>query len=154
MITGLKHTLTFALSVLLATVLSLAVPLASAEIYKWTDAQGRVHYGDNPADTVQAEKVTVEINSYEHVSYDAVDSSQAVDSRKVIMYSTSWCGYCKQARRYFQQQGIAFTEFDIEKDRGAKRRYDKLGGRGVPVILVGEKRMNGFSVQGFQRLYR
>ena len=29
-----------------------------------------------------------------------------------------------------------------------------LGATGVPVILVGKKRMNGFSVKGFQRIYQ
>lgn len=29
-----------------------------------------------------------------------------------------------------------------------------LGATGVPVILVGKMRMNGFSVKGFQRIYQ
>ncbi|MFT5419606.1 MAG: glutaredoxin-like YruB-family protein [Candidatus Endobugula sp.] len=69
------------------------------------------------------------------------------------MYSTAWCGYCKKARKYFTSKGIAFIEYDIEKNARAKRDYDALGGKGVPVILVGKKRMNGFSPQGFDRLY-
>lgn len=46
------------------------------------------------------------------------------------------------------------TEYDIEKDAQARREYDALGARGVPVILVGKKRMNGFSAAGFEKLYR
>jgi glutaredoxin-like YruB-family protein len=70
------------------------------------------------------------------------------------MYSTAWCGYCKKARKYFTSKGIAFIEYDIEKNARAKRDYDALGGKGVPVILVGKKRMNGFSPQGFDRIYK
>lgn len=58
------------------------------------------------------------------------------------MYTTSWCPYCRQAREYFRDNGIPFVEYDIEKDAAARRRYDALGGRGVPVILVGDCRMN------------
>lgn len=41
------------------TLLFAAVP-ANAEIYKWTDADGRVHFGDKPVDKkLQAEEVEV-----------------------------------------------------------------------------------------------
>ncbi|TVZ41094.1 glutaredoxin [Alteromonadaceae bacterium 2753L.S.0a.02] len=126
----------------------------AGDIYKWTDAQGRVHYGDAPEDKDKAEKLEPKINSYEAVSYDNIEYYQSAKSQQVLMYSTSWCGYCKKARRYFKQQGIAYTEYDIEKNSAAKRDYDRLGGRGVPVIVVGDKRMNGFTVAGFERIYK
>lgn len=70
------------------------------------------------------------------------------------MYATSWCGYCKKARSYFKEKGISYIEYDIEKNERAKRMYDLLGGKGVPVILVGKKRLNGFSVAGFEDIYK
>lgn len=73
---------------------------------------------------------------------------------KVVMYATSWCPYCQQARNYFRQQGITYTEYDIERDGEARRRYQAFGGRGVPVIFVGKRRMNGFSVSGFNKIYQ
>lgn len=72
----------------------------------------------------------------------------------VVMYSTSWCGYCRQARRYFKSKGIKYVERDIERSRLAKRAYDRLGGNGVPLIVVGENKMSGFSARKFDRLYR
>ena len=70
------------------------------------------------------------------------------------MYSASWCVVCKRARDYFRRQGIAFAEYDIDTDPRGRREYQALGARGVPVILVGDKRMNGFSEEKFARLYR
>ena len=72
----------------------------------------------------------------------------------VVMYSTSWCGYCKKARRYFKSKGIKFVERDIERSRLAKVAYDRLGGNGVPLIVVGKNKMSGFSVGKFESLYR
>ena len=69
------------------------------------------------------------------------------------MYSTSWCGYCKKAARYFRQRGIPFRDYDIEKSEKAARDYKKLNGRGVPIILVGKRRMNGFDARTFEQLY-
>jgi Domain of unknown function (DUF4124) len=43
--------------VLLCTVLIAWSAIAFAVVYKWTDAQGNVHYGDQPPDGVQAEIV-------------------------------------------------------------------------------------------------
>jgi glutaredoxin len=141
---------------------------ADAAVYKWVDEQGRTHYGDNPNETQQ--KTAVNISSYESVTYsEAPDmrptsssgktsakasSKTASKKKKVTMYSTAWCGYCKKAKKYFQAKGIPFVEYDIEKNARAKRDYDALGGKGVPVIVMGKKRMNGFSVAGFERFYK
>ena len=82
------------------------------------------------------------------------DYEEQQKEQRVVMYATSWCPYCQQARNYFRQQGISYTEYDIERDADAKRRYQEFGGRGIPVIFVGKRRMNGFSVSGFNRIYQ
>ncbi|WP_156492992.1 DUF4124 domain-containing protein, partial [Alcanivorax sp. HI0003] len=54
--------------------LVLAWGMASADgIYTWTDAQGRVHFGDKPAENDQAETVNVQINTFESVTYQSLD---------------------------------------------------------------------------------
>ncbi|WP_020410887.1 glutaredoxin family protein [Hahella ganghwensis] len=120
------------------------------EIYKWVDDEGNVHFSDQKPESSGVEEVRLEVNTYTNVSYD---TSVFDTGRQVVMYSTSWCGYCKMARKYFRSNGIAYTEHDIEKSQAAKREYDRMGARGVPVILVGDKRMNGFSESGFRRIY-
>jgi glutaredoxin len=130
------------------------IPFVShAEIYSWTDENGQRHFGDAPKESDKAEPVILEINSYEAVTYEALPSNETTKNNQVIMYATSWCGYCKKARTYFRQNRINFVEYDIEKDRHAKRRYDRLGATGIPVILFGKNRMNGFSAARFERLY-
>jgi glutaredoxin len=76
------------------------------------------------------------------------------NSRQVVMYATNWCPYCQKARNYFREQGIAYVEYDIEKNPEARQAYKAFGGRGIPVIFVGKRRMNGFSVAGFNKIYR
>ena len=142
-----------------ALLLLLALPTVSAEIFKWTDAQGRTHFTDKPPKSATTETVKLRINSFssptvEPFSFDESLISKRKVSQDVVMYSTTWCGYCKQARRYFQQNSIAFAEYDVEKSDKGKRDYKKMNGRGVPIILVGDKRMNGFSPGAFERIYR
>lgn len=129
-----------------------------AAVYKWVDESGRVHYSDTPVKGAEVKQFNNNISSYDSVTVkpyksDKQTSTKSSSAKKVVMYSTEWCGYCKKARKYFQQKGIPFVEYDIEKNATAKRQYDALGGRGVPVIVFGKQRMNGFSVASFERLY-
>ena len=57
-----------------------------------------------------------------------------VQEEDVVLYTTSWCPYCRKARDYFDQAGIPYTEYDIEKSARAYREYQKISGRGVPVF--------------------
>ncbi|HEX6592352.1 MAG TPA: glutaredoxin family protein [Moraxellaceae bacterium] len=138
-------------SACLLLALALAMP-AAAEIYKWTDAEGRTHFSDSNAGNRQAETVQVRVNSYKSVSYSKLLRPLPASTAGVVLYGTRWCGYCKQAKAYMQQKGIAYTEYDIEQDASAKQAFAALGGGGVPVILIGNLRMNGFNEAGFERL--
>ncbi len=131
-----------------------ATPLAAAaEIHQWRDAEGQLHFGDRaPADTAST-VVKVRTNVYTSPSIEALSKSIS-RSEQVVMYSAAWCGYCKKARNYFKREGIAFTEYDIETSAQGQRDYERLGARGVPVILVGERRLNGFSEASFRKIYK
>jgi mycoredoxin len=61
------------------------------------------------------------------------------------MYATSWCGYCRRAREFFAVHKIPYVEHDVERDKGASRQHRKLGGGGVPTIVVGGQVVRGFS---------
>jgi len=71
-------------------------------------------------------------------------SEQVRANAKVVLYTTDWCGYCKQTKRFLDQKGIPFKEFDIEKNAEARKAYEALGGRGIPLIDV-----NGTLIRGF-----
>ena len=69
------------------------------------------------------------------------------------MYSASWCGLCKKAKAYFKAEGISYTDYDIENSRKGRTGYKRLKGTGVPIIIVGDERMNGFSKGSFEKIY-
>jgi glutaredoxin len=73
---------------------------------------------------------------------------------EVIFYSASWCGICKRARNYFNSRQIPFTEYDVEKTRKGMDNFRLYRARGVPLIFVDGKRMDGFSVARFRQIYR
>ena len=142
--------------VLLSLALISATSVAYAGIYRWVDDQGNMHFSDRRPGTADSEKLELpEINTYEGVTYDtsAYDTAVHGSGQKVVMYSTDWCGVCKKAKKYFKKNNIAFTEYNIDKNAKTRQRYKALGATGVPVILYGKKRMNGFSEAAFRRIY-
>lgn len=67
----------------------------------------------------------------------------------VIIYSTTWCGYCKMLKAYLTDKNVPWVEKDIEQDAAAHQELmDKVQGnfRGVPVSDV-----NGTIILGFDR---
>lgn len=135
---------------------AIVVSPAAAEIFKWIDDSGRVHFTDSPSREQQVEKIKVKINSYTSPEIVPFEAAFTPSTRrdKVVLYSTTWCGYCKKARRYFATKGIPFVEYDTETSKKGREDYKALKGTGVPIILVGQKRMNGFSPSKFEGLYR
>ncbi|MBV6825107.1 glutaredoxin family protein [Pseudomonas sp. PD9R] len=73
-----------------------------------------------------------------------VVSEQIQLKANVVLYSTQWCGYCKLTRRFLDQRGIPYKDFDIEKDAVARKDYEALGGGGIPIIDV-----NGTLIRGY-----
>lgn len=136
---------------MIVTGLFIATTCFGGEIYKWIDDQGKLHFGDKKPQQKSTEEVKLKINTYTSVSYNeaSFDSGD-----RVVIYTTPGCTYCKKAKQYFSSHNIAYTEYDISRDINARKRFRDMGGRGVPVILVGKKRMNGFSVAGFERIYQ
>lgn len=63
---------------------------------------------------------------------------------EVLLYGASWCKYCEKARLYFQVNQIHYVELDIEKNPEAKEQYQKLKGEIIPVILIGNRRIDGY----------
>jgi len=145
---------------LLGLALLLPVSSSSGELYKWVDDRGNIHYGDRPPQKAELEEITGVISSFKSVNVEPFKYDPALTtigsrskSKTVIMYSTSWCGYCKKARKHFKQNNIPYQEHDIEKSKKAALDYKRLNGRGVPVILIGKRRMNGFNATTFDNIY-
>ena len=153
--------------VLVVTALLSAVSLAGAEMYKWVDESGAVTFKDTPPPASRKfSKVKVYKDSdfapeppaqplpaTRSVKGTASPSPQPPVSRNerftgtVEMYVTDWCGYCRKAESYMKAKGISYVAYDIEKDSSANRRHKELGGRGVPLIIIGSNRMSGFSAE-------
>lgn len=71
---------------------------------------------------------------------------------RVTLYSAPACAYCKQARLFLKSHKIPFQEFDVQRSAKARKQLERLGARGVPLILVGDQRLDGFEAGRLRRM--
>lgn len=66
-------------------------------------------------------------------------------SATITVYSTTWCGYCKMAKQYFDSKGVKYKDVNVEEDQTAGMYImQKTGQAGVPVIEIGDTTIIGF----------
>ena len=63
----------------------------------------------------------------------------------IKIYSTSWCGPCKNAKQLLDERGLSYDEIDIDEIGWSRDDlYDLTGGRTVPQIVIDEKPIGGY----------
>lgn len=63
----------------------------------------------------------------------------------VVMYTTSWCGFCNRAKALLARKGASVQEINIEQTEGARDKMVRLTGRmTVPQIFIGQRHVGGW----------
>ena len=76
-----------------------------------------------------------------------------MNDKKVVIFSTPTCPYCKRAKEYLSRKGIHYSEHNVAADRNAAQEMVKKSGQlGVPVIAVDDKIIVGFNQLQLDRL--
>ncbi len=59
-------------------------------------------------------------------------------TQTVTMYTTTWCGYCKNTKRYLDRKGVSYQEIDIEEHPEYAERIEQATGgyRTVPTLEI------------------
>lgn len=113
---------------------------ALAELFRWTDAQGRVHYSDQPPPP--------EIKQMKRIAAPAASSGgpNAGSHPPVVLFSTNCGSTCDQATDYLRQHNVPFTLKDPSTDpKVAAELKQRTGSLGVPVLFVGESMQRGYA---------
>ena len=63
---------------------------------------------------------------------------------RIKLYSTRSCPNCRLVKKYLQARQLRFVEFDIQHSARGRKEFERMGARGVPVIIVGDQRIDGF----------
>jgi glutaredoxin 3 len=64
---------------------------------------------------------------------------------KVIVYTSTFCGYCFAAKSLLSKKGIQFEEINLSKSPESREEVmEKWGWRTVPLIIINDKLIGGF----------
>jgi glutaredoxin 3 len=78
----------------------------------------------------------------------------AIDGN-VIIYSTPVCHFCQQAKEFFKENDVAYTEHDVAADADKRQEMiDMTGQMGVPVIRIGDDVVIGFDEDKVKELLK
>jgi glutaredoxin len=133
-------------SVIFAVLLGAACA-ASAQLYRWTDENGRVHVTDTPPPA-----------SAKNVRKRAVESAPAADSGAsepyavqlaaknypVTLYTAPDCAPCGAARALLNQRGVPFREVSVVGEQESAQLRNAVGSLSVPSLVVGTSTQKGF----------
>ncbi len=138
---------------LLNFALGSGVPTHASEIFKYTDSDGMVHYVDSKKKV--PEEYQEQLSSQESLPaiskvspgrdklYEKTHYTPVVKKAGVELFVTDWCGYCRKLEEYLDQEKIAYTRYNIETDKSAKKLHASLGS-GVPITRVGKRVFQGY----------
>jgi glutaredoxin 3 len=67
------------------------------------------------------------------------------DTKRVTLYTTDPCGFCRQAKALLQSRGVTYDEVDLAKDPvGRANLVARTGQMTFPQIVVGDRAIGGF----------
>lgn len=130
--------------VYLGLALLLCAGAASAQMYKWVDANGKTHYTDTPPPPtakVAPIKAAVGGSSAADLPYAL---ATAVKNHPVTLYTTSPCPGCDSGRALLRRKGIPFSEKTITTAEDQEKLRETGGGGGLPLLTIGRNKLAGF----------
>lgn len=143
---------------------TLVLPIAQAQtLYKIATPDGRVLYTDQPPAKGKVLKtLTPDAAPATALPPSAAEQLAKLQSLRaptvasvsgVVLYSAVWCGYCTKAKAWLGAKGIAYREVDIDTPDGMASYAQAGGGRGVPLLVAGGQRVQGFSPGAYDQLF-
>lgn len=128
---------------------------ASAQLYRWTDDQGRVHVTDTPP-PASAKNVQQRAAGTTPTAAAATNLPYAVQiaakSFPVTLYTAPGCAPCGIARALLNQRGVPFREVSVTSEEQTKELKQAVGSLSVPAIRVGASVQKGFEQGAYDAL--
>lgn len=118
----------------------------SGELYRWIDANGKVHYGEKPsadAAQVEARKFPGADSSGAYLSFE---TRRARQNFPVTLYVADNCKeYCDQARQLLSKRGIPYSEKSLKTQKEFDEFNKLSGSSNIPTLGVGKVFLQGLN---------
>jgi glutaredoxin len=127
---------------------------AQAQVYRYTDADGRTVYSDRPPSSdvknLQTKKIGANFISTSEPGYSA---ALAADHFPVTLYTFQCGDVCQSAESLLNKRGVPFTIVNVSEPEG-QTRLQAVAPEGIaPVLTVGDKQVaKGFNEARWQAM--
>ena len=138
---------TVGISILAAVLLVAWQAQAQSSVYRWVDKDGKVHFSDAPP-AEEARDVSQKRMGGGYVEEGQLPYATQVAMRRspVTLYISSDCGdLCTSGRELLVNRGIPYSERNAQNSADAETIRKLVGALEVPVLVVGETSLKGFS---------
>jgi len=151
-------------------------PPAGSVYYRYVEAGGSVRFvarlDDVPA-AARAEARPIAMRSGAALPHPAPRAAQAVAAKparralagaaeasaaprsqhEVVVYTTSWCPWCKKTLRWLDDKRVAYVNKDIEANPAWRAELvEKTGRTSIPVVEIDGQQIRGFDQAAMERL--
>ncbi len=132
----------------------LVAAAAYAQLYRWIDQNGKVHYSDTPppasARNVERKKLSGSVIDTSQMPYE---EQMAARNFPITLYTSPSCKEgCDQARTLLNKRGLPFKEVSVFDQETNDLLKKVSGGNQIPVLTVGQQVQKGFEAAGFNLL--
>jgi hypothetical protein len=130
---------------MLLMMLILSVALAQAETYKWVDADGKIHYSDQPPPPGARKSERKQLGDKPGDVAMPYVLQQAMKNFPVTLFVYDCGDGCSRARAFLVKRGVPHTIKD-PMEPGMREELKKAtgGDEVVPVVQVGRRVLRGF----------
>ena len=72
---------------------------------------------------------------------------------EVVVYTTTWCGWCRKTLAYLDERGVRYVNKDIEaNDWNRDELIEKTGRTSIPVVEINGEIIRGFNAERMEQL--
>jgi len=136
--------------------IALGAAAAHAQLYRWTDAQGRVHVTDTlpPPNAKNVQKMGAGPASTSAAPAPLEPYALTVVRKQypIKLYSTPGCDACDDARKLLNARGLPFDEVSVTTDQQIAELKQVANTNSVPVMLVGSTVQRGYEEGAYNKL--
>jgi glutaredoxin len=135
--------------------------------YQYVDDSGTVHFVQNLTDVPakwqsRAGRIEVERKMPVPGGSGRRTASRAAEARKpaayrtgpeVVVYTTTWCGWCRKTLAFLDERGVRYVNKDIEaNDWHREELIEKTGRTSIPVVEIDGEIIRGFNAARMEQL--
>jgi glutaredoxin len=127
---------------------------AMAQVYKWVDANGVVHYTDTPPPrgaTPASMRPVAGAATGVALPYEL---AEAVRHHPLTLFTADACTACDEARSFLKARAVPFAEKTVKTERDLQALKQAGSNGGLPLLLVGRTPTIGFESAGWNNLLR